>query len=673
METSTIEDQPSVRDMLQKVLDCICDQRYGIIGVYRMGGVGKTTLMAKVNNSFKSNPYFDIVIMVIVSAYPNVTKIENRIGERLGLDLSSGDEEAARHKLLGASKRKKYLLILDDLWQEDEIGIPQPKNESGCKILVTSRNQYVSTEMGTEFTIEVKKFSVSESWSLFVAKAGQHVISPSIKPHAKIIVRKCEGLPLAIITIAHAMANRDTVREWEDAIRELRQSASSLRGMKDKVFDSLKFSYDRLESDLHKLFFLFCALYPEDYSISQYELAIHCLGEGLVDRLGSLKATQNKVAALVGSLRTSCMLENGEGEGEGEVRMHDMMRKLALWITSLESKDNLKFLVRARASLKEAPEATEWKEVDIISLMGNELEDLPKLSECCPKLVTLLLHENFTLKSIPSSSFFEYMECLRVLNLSYTRIESYIEWRVDDDEGEGDGSGSEGKGTIHDIGELTQLIHLSRLGINLENITISNWFKPLARSMESLVLKNCRCQGVTRVPTSVSHALQIESCEELECLVVGKDAKDDGDGDRDGDDHSFQSLRDLWLKLKVVFTKGMAPHLSNLVDISVRGCGVLQKLIEEDEDDGNNNNGGSFSSSSLLTLSKLRNLALNFLPQLSHICSKSVLHWPLIDNVWVMACPQLKKTPLWVRNARGLLFIRGKALGPAWRGEVVES
>ncbi|XP_020524902.1 disease resistance protein RPS5-like [Amborella trichopoda] len=424
METSTIEDQPSVRDMLQKVLDCICDQRYGIIGVYRMGGVGKTTLMAKVNNSFKSNPYFDIVIMVIVSAYPNVTKIENRIGERLGLDLSSGDEEAARHKLLGASKRKKYLLILDDLWQEDEIGIPQPKNESGCKILVTSRNQYVSTEMGTEFTIEVKKFSVSESWSLFVAKAGQHVISPSIKPHAKIIVRKCEGLPLAIITIAHAMANRDTVREWEDAIRELRQSASSLRGMKDKVFDSLKFSYDRLESDLHKLFFLFCALYPEDYSISQYELAIHCLGEGLVDRLGSLKATQNKVAALVGSLRTSCMLENGEGEGEGEVRMHDMMRKLALWITSLESKDNLKFLVRARASLKEAPEATEWKEVDIISLMGNELEDLPKLSECCPKLVTLLLHENFTLKSIPSSSFFEYMECLRVLNLSYTRIES---------------------------------------------------------------------------------------------------------------------------------------------------------------------------------------------------------------------------------------------------------
>ncbi|KAL4201179.1 hypothetical protein AMTRI_Chr02g257300 [Amborella trichopoda] len=420
MEAPTIEDQPSVREMLQKAIDCICDPGYGIIGVYGMGGVGKTTLMAKVNNHFKSNPYFYIAIVVTVSASPDVTKIQKRLGERLGLHLSSYDGDAAGEKLLDALRRKKYPVILDDLWHDlklEDIGIPQPKNDSGCNILVCSRNRDVCTNMGAQITLAVKKLSDLEAWTLFIAKAGHHVTSPSIKPHAKIVARKCEGIPLAIVTVAHAMANRHTVGEWEDAVRELNQSAASLRGMKEKVFDSLKFSYDRLENDMYR-----SCLCPEDCSINQDHLAIHCIREGLVDSLGSLKATRNKVATLVGSLKSGCMLENGEREGE--VRTHDMMRELALWITSLESKDSPNFVVQAGASLREAPEATKWEEADKISLMENEVEVLPELPQGCPKLATLLLDRNRILKAIPSRSFFEHMDRLCVLNLSWTTIES---------------------------------------------------------------------------------------------------------------------------------------------------------------------------------------------------------------------------------------------------------
>ncbi|KAL4195104.1 hypothetical protein AMTRI_Chr05g71720 [Amborella trichopoda] len=306
------------------------------------------TMLENVNNHFKDKASFGTVIMVMVFATPTIQSMQNNISELLGLDLTNCNEEDAKDKLLDALRKNKFLLIVDDLWHElnlGDIGIPQPGKDNGCKILVSNQNLDVCTDMRAESIIEVKKLSESEAWSLFVAKVGRDATFPSIKPHAEIVLRKYKGLPLAIII----------------------QSAAGLRGMEQKVFDSLKFSYDRLESDI-----LVCALYNVDYSINQDEL----------------------------------------------------MRELVLWITYPKSKDNLKFLVHARASLKEALEAAEWEEEDRFSLTQKELEVLPELSLSCPKLVTLLLQGNETLKAIPSNSSFECMDCLHVLDLSDTRIKS---------------------------------------------------------------------------------------------------------------------------------------------------------------------------------------------------------------------------------------------------------
>ncbi|KAL4192941.1 hypothetical protein AMTRI_Chr06g196830 [Amborella trichopoda] len=381
------------------VFDGINDKSYSIIGVYGIGGVGKTTLLMNINNRFKEQPSFDTVIVVTVSATTNILNIQKKIGKRLGLDLSSCGEEDSKDKLLGALRRKKYL------WHElklESIGIPRPKNESGCKILVSSRNQDVCTDTGAEFIIEVKKLSEAEAWRLFIKRAGENVTSPSIKPHAGTLLKKCEGPPLAINTVAHAMENRHTIGEGNGRV--------PLRGMKEKVLDCLKFSYDRLESDMHESLFLFCALFPENCSIHRYELAVLCIGEGLVDRLGSLRATHNKVATLVGSLKSSCMLENGEEEGE--VRMHDIIHQ--------------KFLVREGASLREAPDATEWEAVDRISLSENELEFLPELSQgnnnnetlaAIPSQQVVSLNAGTRIESLPSSLPLSHLVDLRVLIL----------------------------------------------------------------------------------------------------------------------------------------------------------------------------------------------------------------------------------------------------------------
>ncbi|ERN03891.1 disease resistance protein RPS2 [Amborella trichopoda] len=434
LETTPIPSQPTAQKALQEVLNCIHDDQIGIIGVYGMGGVGKTTLAKEVNNQLQSNTNFDIAIWVTVSSYPDLSGLQKRIGERLGLDLSNCSYETAREKLLTKLRGMKFVVILDDIWSPlslEDVGIPRPTIENvGCQILLTSRIREVCSDMDAKPVILVAPLSKEEAWALFVEKSGSHSTLPKIKPVAEAIVECCDGLPLAIITVARAMANHLKVEEWEDAQRELKQSGSGVRGMDERVYKPLKFSYDKLDDDDLRSLFLFCALYPEDYIMREYELLNWCIGEGWVDRVGDLNSAIKKLPTLVRRLKLACMLETGDEEGsdlddEITVKMHDVLRHMALWITSIRSRSGqgAKFLALPRAGLSEAPDASKWSEADRISLIENHLKALPPLPEC-PKLVTLLLQRNRDLSYIPPENFFERLRALRVLDLSYTRVSS---------------------------------------------------------------------------------------------------------------------------------------------------------------------------------------------------------------------------------------------------------
>ncbi|ERN07668.1 hypothetical protein AMTR_s00155p00049720 [Amborella trichopoda] len=126
--------------------------------------------------------------------------------------------------------------------------------------------------MGDDSPVKVDILSDTQSCSLFFKAAGIRNPSPSIHHHAEIIFRWCTGLPLAISTVARAMAGRQTEGAWKNAIRKLEELASTL--------------------------------------------------DGLVDELGSLEATRNEVDCLID--RGMCMLENGDELGR--VRMNDVMR-----------------------------------------------------------------------------------------------------------------------------------------------------------------------------------------------------------------------------------------------------------------------------------------------------------------------------------------------------------
>ncbi|ERN03702.1 hypothetical protein AMTR_s00203p00014010 [Amborella trichopoda] len=179
LEATPIDDLPTARSMMQKVVDCINDGNIWISGVYGMGGVGKTTLLIEsVHNRLRSNCCFDIVIWITVSRNPNMASIQRKIGDRLGIDLSGVEVETARDEPLTILRNKRFLLILDVVWERlelKEIGIPRPTVKNNCKVILTTWNSDLCSEMEATVSIEVKKLPEAEAWSLCKKKAGQHV------------------------------------------------------------------------------------------------------------------------------------------------------------------------------------------------------------------------------------------------------------------------------------------------------------------------------------------------------------------------------------------------------------------------------------------------------------------------------------------------------------------
>ncbi|XVF11404.1 hypothetical protein REPUB_Repub08aG0024900 [Reevesia pubescens] len=262
--------------------------------------------------------------------------------------------------------------------------------------------------------IPVEGLPEEKAWELFQEKVGARTLdsSPNIRQLAHEVAKECKGLPLALITIARAMAFKKRVENWKYALEVLRRSSIYvLKDMGEKVYPLLKFSYDSLPDDLQKCL-LYCSLFSEDHLISKDKLIDFWIGEGFLDGHGDRSLARNQGHHIIGSLIDACLLEEVDDWG---IKMHDVIRDMSLWIAREWEEENWKFFVQARYGLTKAPEVGKWGSKHRMSLMENGIEILVEAPNC-PHLQTLFLNKN-KLKVI-NNDFFQFMCGLRVLDLS---------------------------------------------------------------------------------------------------------------------------------------------------------------------------------------------------------------------------------------------------------------
>ncbi|ESQ35602.1 hypothetical protein EUTSA_v10006784mg [Eutrema salsugineum] len=353
-------------------------------------------------------------------------QIQDEIGEKIGYKSVEWRKKRENQKavdILNFLSKKRFVLLLDDIWRKvdlTEIGIPNPTSENGCKIAFTTRCLGVCTSMGVHDPLEVRCLSTNDAWDLFKKKVGQATLErhPDIPKIARKVAGACRGLPLALNVIGETMSCKKTTQEWCHAFHALKTYAADFSDVKEKILPILKYSYDNLEGDSVKSCFRYCSLFPEDSLIEQERLIDYWICEGFIDGYESKEGAVNQGYTILGTLVcSSLLLEGGKYNNKSYVKMHDVVREMALWISSDLGKHKGQYIVRTGAGLNEIPKVKDWKVVRRMSLVNNRIKEIHGSPEC-PKLTTLFLQDNRHLVNI-SGEFFRCMPRLVVLDLSW--------------------------------------------------------------------------------------------------------------------------------------------------------------------------------------------------------------------------------------------------------------
>eukprot|EP00261_Vitis_vinifera_P033113 XP_019074356.1 PREDICTED: putative disease resistance protein At1g50180 [Vitis vinifera] len=271
------------------------DERRRAVSIVGMGGIGKTTLAKKVYNDSQVMGYFRFCrawAYVSQDCRPRdvFQNILNQIPYKPNEDEAKKIEKMQEHEfgdfLHERLKEKRFLVVLDDIWESDDwkcLAKAFPEENNGSRLLLTTRNKNVALQADAQSVpYEVKLLSEEESWKLFCRSAIPGNVTESCPPELKELgekmVKKCAGLPLAIVVLGGLLSSRtQLLTVWEEVFNKLRAHFAVSNGV-DAI---LSLSYIDLPHNL-KSCFLYLGLFPEDKVISKRRLLLLWIAEGFI-------------------------------------------------------------------------------------------------------------------------------------------------------------------------------------------------------------------------------------------------------------------------------------------------------------------------------------------------------------------------------------------------------
>ncbi|KAH9752594.1 Disease resistance protein [Citrus sinensis] len=399
---------------LKAIQNALIDVDVSIIGVYGMGGVGKTTLVKKVARQAMEDKLFDMVVFSEVSQTPDIKKIQQEIAEKLGLELHEEVESRRASRLCERLRNeKKILVILDNIWKHldlETVGIPFGEDHKGCKLLLTTRDRSVLLKMGSEDNFLINNLNEEEAGRLFKMMAGDDVENRELKSTAIDVARACGGLPIALTTVAKALRGK-SLHEWKNSLRELRTpSMVNFEGVSAETYSSIELSFKYLKGGQLKELFQLCSLMGN--SIPTLKLLKYSIGLGIFQGVNKMEDARNKLYALVHELRDSCLLL--EGDSNKLISMHDVVRDVA---RSIACRDQHVFVVE-NEDVWELPDKESLKKCYAISIRYCCIHELPNALEC-PQLEFLCMSpEDSSLEVSIPENFFVGMRKLKVVDFT---------------------------------------------------------------------------------------------------------------------------------------------------------------------------------------------------------------------------------------------------------------
>ncbi|XP_076899675.1 putative disease resistance RPP13-like protein 1 [Bidens hawaiensis] len=307
-------------------------QNVDVVSIVGMGGIGKTTLAQLLYNDEKVKDHFELSVWVCVSDEFDVLNITKAICQAVGV----GNQDSANLNLLQESlkeklSKKRFLLVLDDVWNEKYSGwelLQRPFTEgaSGSKVLVTTRKTTVASVMDSVQTYPLELLSDEEALSLFAQHASgkqNFDVNKALKLHGERIINKCARLPLALRILGRVFRTKSSFEEWE----ELLNSEIWNLDKGNEILPALRLSYYDLPPHLKQIF-AYCCLFPKDYIFDKDEIILLWMAEGLLDKRNGDKPLENLGGEYFEELVFRSFFQHST-KFNSQYAMHDLISDLA--------------------------------------------------------------------------------------------------------------------------------------------------------------------------------------------------------------------------------------------------------------------------------------------------------------------------------------------------------
>lgn len=440
-----------------------------VIPVVGMGGLGKTTLMQMVYNDDRVKEHFELRIWVCVSESFDGRKLTQETLEAASYDQSfpSTNMNMLQETLSGVLRGKRYLLVLDDVWNEEHDKWLSYKaalisGGLGSKIVVTSRNENVGRIMGGIEPYKLQQLSDDDSWSVFKSHAfrdGDCSTYPQLEVIGRKIVKKLKGLPLASKALGSLLFCKADEAEWNDI---LRNDIWELPAETNSILPALRLSYNRLPPHL-KQCFAFCSVYPKDYIYRREKLVQIWLA------LGFIRQSRKKILEDTGNAYFNELVSRSFFQPYKEnYVMHHAMHDLAISI-SMEYCEQFEDERRRDKAIK--IRHLSFPSTDAKCMHFDQLYDFGKLR-------TLILMQGYNSKmSLFPDGVFMKLQFLRVLDMHGRCLKELPE----------------------SIGTLKQLRFLDLSSTEIRTLPAS-----IARLYNLQILKLNNCSSLREVPQGIT-------------------------------------------------------------------------------------------------------------------------------------------------------------------------
>ncbi|CAG7891824.1 unnamed protein product [Brassica rapa] len=303
-DTDELIGMSSHMDFLQSMMS-IEEQDVRTVGIWGMGGVGKTTIAKYLYNKLSSR-FQAHCFMENVKEVCNRYGVERLQGEFLCRMFRERDSVSCSSMIKERFRRKRVLIVLDDVDRSEQVdGLVKETGwfGPGSRIIVTTRDRHLLVSHGIELIYKVKCLPEKEALHLFCNYAFRNeTIAPEFRVLAVQAVNYASGLPLALRVLGSFLYRRGE-REWESTLARLETSPHS------DIMEVLRVSYDGLDEQ-EKAIFLYISCF---YNMKHVDYATRLLDIcGYAAEIGITVLTEKSLIVI----------------SNGCIKMHDLVEQM---------------------------------------------------------------------------------------------------------------------------------------------------------------------------------------------------------------------------------------------------------------------------------------------------------------------------------------------------------